>query len=405
MNPLHDRPPRDVRAPEGLPAGVRELIAAQRAGWGLDRAFYTDPAIFALEMERVVAPGWLFVAHESRIPRPGDYITYQVGDEPLILIRGHDGRVRALFNLCRHRGSKICREPCGTVKKLVCPYHQWVYETDGRLISARLMPDEFDAGEFGLLPARVHVYEGLVFLSLADEPLPFPAPEKPWLAPYDLGHAKVAHVAAYDVRANWKIVVENFLECYHCTTVHPEYSRAMAGVGSSFLSREEAAREAGRDHEATRAEVARLGLDPDAPRLPFRHGVCTQSLDGRPVAPLMGRHRDYDGTMLGLWITDTLEMEANPDHVVAFRFTPLAADRTDVEVSWLVRGDAVEGTDYDRERLIPFWKITGEQDWSICEAVQAGVTARHYRPGPLSRAEHGSRAFLQRYLARLADGE
>jgi Rieske 2Fe-2S family protein len=151
--------------------------------------------------------------------------------------------------------------------------------------------------------------------------------------------------------------------------------------------------------------VARLGLDPDAPRLPFRGGNRTQSLDGRPVAPLMGTHRDYDGTMLSTWITDTLELEANPDHVVAFRFTPLAPQRTDVEVSWLVRGDAVAGRDYDRDRLTKFWEITGEQDWRICEVVQEGVNSRYYRRGPLSRAEHGPGSFLQRYLAQLSGVE
>lgn len=384
---------------------LETLIAAQRPGWGLDRPFYRDPEIFAREMERIFERQWLFAGHESRIPRPGEYFTYQVGDEPLVIIRGEDGAVRALVNICRHRGSKLCTDPCGSVKKLVCPYHQWVYETDGRLISARLMPEEFDTRDFGLLAARVHIYAGLVFLCLADVPPPFPAPNEAWLAPYDLARAKVAHVATYDVRSNWKIVVENFLECYHCTTVHPEYSRAMAGVGSSFLSGDEAAREAGRDREQMRTEVAELGLDPNSPRLQFRQGVFTQSLDGRPVAPLMGTHRDYDGTMLGIWIGDTLEMEANPDHVAAFRFTPLGPRRTDVEVSWLVRGDAAEGKDYDRERLIEFWKVTGEQDWSICEVVQAGADARHYRPGPLSRAEHGTRAFLQRYLAQLGNEE
>jgi Rieske 2Fe-2S family protein len=144
-----------------------------------------------------------------------------------------------------------------------------------------------------------------------------------------------------------------------------------------------------------------FGLAPDRPRFLFRKNACTQSMDGQPVAPLMGAHQGYDGTMMGLWIGWTFEMEANPDHVTTFRFTPVEAQRTNVEVNWLVRGDAVEGRDYDLEKLIAFWKITGEQDWDICEVVQEGVRSRHYRPGPLSRAEWDSNDFLREYLRRL----
>lgn len=388
-----------------LPQPVRDLIAAQKPGWGLERAFYTDPAIFALELERVFFPRWVFAGHASRIPNRGQYFTYQIGSEPLIVIRGHDGQVRALWNVCRHRGSTLCLAESGTARKLVCPYHQWIYETDGRLAQARWMPDEFDREAFGLHQARVRLVEGFIFLCLADTPRPFPDAKRTWLAPYGFEQARVAHRASYEVKANWKIVVENFTECYHCGGVHPEYSRVMAGATSTYVSEEAMTAESGRTREERRAIVTHLGLDPDAPRLPFRRGACTQSLDGRPVAPLMGTHRDYDGTMLSHWIGDTLEMEASPDHVVTFRFTPLDVMRTDVEVNWLVRGDAVEGVDYERERLIEFWTLTGEQDWGICEAVQAGVSSLRYQPGPLSRGEKDPQRFLRRYLAQLAGEE
>ena len=150
-----------------------------------------------------------------------------------------------------------------------------------------------------------------------------------------------------------------------------------------------------------RERLLDLGLDPQSGRMQFRGGACTQSMDGRPVAPLMGTHREYDGTMTAFWVHPTLEMEANPDHVAAFRFIPLGPTRTDVEVSWLVRGDAVEGVDYDRGQLTRFWTVTGEQDWEICEVVQEGVNSRFYAPGPLSRGEGGPRRFLQTYLAQL----
>src|SRR5438270_5097779 len=111
----------------------RALIARQKPGWALERPFYTDPALFEAELELLFFRQWLYTGHESRIPNAGDYFTYQVGQEPLLLIRGDDGQVRGFFNICRHKGSRICLEPCGTALKLVCPYHQWVYERDGSL--------------------------------------------------------------------------------------------------------------------------------------------------------------------------------------------------------------------------------------------------------------------------------
>jgi phenylpropionate dioxygenase-like ring-hydroxylating dioxygenase large terminal subunit len=380
---------------------MTELIRGQRAGWALERPFYTDPALFEREMERVILRQWLYAGHISRIPHPGDYFTYQVGAEPFLILRGDDGEVRALLNVCRHKGAKLCLEGSGSVRKLVCPYHQWLYDTDGALLRARHMPAGFDPAEFSLHRAHVRSTDGLIFLCLAETPPPFPAPPPEVMRPYELETAKVAHHAAYHVRANWKIVLENFQECYHCGTVHPEYTALMAGARSSYLSREEEIAEAGRTREQLRVDLAGLGLDPHSPRLQFRQDACTQSLDGRPVAPLMGAHRDYDGTMVPVWIGWTFEMEACPDHVTTFRFTPLAADLTHVEVEWLARGDAVEGTDYDRERLTAFWKITGEQDWAICECVQEGVASRFYRPGPLSDAEGGPRRFLSDYLAQM----
>src|SRR2546423_431830 len=160
------------------------LIAAQEPGWALERPFYTDPALFEVELEWLFFRQWLYAGHESRIPNPGDYFTYQVGQEPLFLICGDDGEVRALFNICRHKGSRICLEKCGTVRKLVCPYHKWVYERDGRLLHARYMPDDFDRAAFSLRPAQVHLYDGLIFVCLSASPPPFPTPPRDWIAPY-----------------------------------------------------------------------------------------------------------------------------------------------------------------------------------------------------------------------------
>lgn len=382
---------------------LQRRIAERKPGYTLDAPFYADDAVFERDLERIFRRDWLFTGHVGRIPNPGDYFTYEVGGDPLIIVRGDDGAVNALANVCRHKGSLICREASGSVRKFVCPYHQWVYEKDGRLSHARLMHDDFDAAAFPLLTANVHVTHGLIFVCFADEPPPFPEPNGAFLAPYDLPNANVAHIASYEVRANWKIILENFMECYHCGVVHPEYSRVMAGATSSYLSEEEVTAQAGRSTSAAQKESERLGLPADRWAMQFKRGNCTQSMDGQPVAPLMGTYPAYDGAMIAVWIGWTFEMEANPDYCAVFRFTPRSALSTNVEATWLVRGDAVEGRDYDRERLTSFWKITGEQDWDICEVVQRGVLSRLYRPGPLSNAERGPLDFLREYLLRIKE--
>lgn len=393
---------QDGNMPHAQAYDLDTLLKAQLPDHALSGPFYTDPDLFALELGRLFYRDWLFAGHVSRIPTPGSYFTYRIADESLIIIHGDDGAIHAVFNVCRHKGSLLCLSECGTAKRLVCPYHQWVYATDGRLLAARHMPESFDREPYGLHRAHIHLYDGLIFVSLADAPPPFPDVNHAWFSPYRFAEAKVADIAVYDVKANWKVLVENFLECYHCGVVHPEYTRVMAGAASSYLSQEEIVTQAGRTSQEAREADMGLGFAEDRPAMQFRRGVCTQSLDGQPVAPLMGDHREYDGSAISAWIGWTLEIEGNPDHVAAFRFTPRTVDLTEIQVTWLVRCDAVESRDYDRERLTEFWKITGQQDWDICEIVQRGVRSHHYTPGPLSNGERGPKLFLREYLTRLA---
>ncbi len=382
---------------------LNERIARQTPGHTLEQAFYRDPEIFESEMSAIFLRQWLYVGHASRIPGPGDYFTHRIGQEPLVVIRGDDGAVHAHLNICRHKGSILCREAQGTAKKLVCPYHQWVYEPDGSLFHARMMPDDFQKSDWGLRSVAVHEVDGLIFVCFAETPPPFSEPNAGWLEPYGLDSAKVAHIATYTVNSNWKIVLENFMECYHCGVVHPEYTRVMAGASGSYLSGDEVTAQAGRSYAEAGKDAGRLGLDPSRPVMQFKRGAETQSMDGKRVAPLLGTYPAYDGAMMASWIGWTCEMELNPDYVCVFRFTPLDATRTEVEAHWLVRGDAVEGVDYEIDRLTTFWKVTGEQDWDICEVVQTGVASRHYVPGPMSHAEGGPRGFLASYLEILGD--
>jgi len=175
---------------------LRGLIDARRPGWSLEQPFYTSAAVLRYDLDRVFRRYWLFGGFSLQLPRPGDYVTMEIDNESIVIIRGDDGQARALYNVCRHRGSHLCTEASGHVKKLVCPYHQWVYERDGRLAAARLMPEEFDRSAFGLHAAHLREVEGLIFVSLADEPPSFDAAERayaPYLKPYALARTKIAH--------------------------------------------------------------------------------------------------------------------------------------------------------------------------------------------------------------------
>jgi Rieske 2Fe-2S family protein len=181
--------------------------------------------MFQADLQAVFAADWLFACNTCEIKNPGDYITLAIGQDSLIVLRDRDGEVRAFHNVCRHRGSRICREERGHANRLICPYHQWVYELDGRLRNARQMPADFDTSGHGLKPARVEVVCGLIYVSLAgDSPSleRFRAAVTPYIAPHQPARTKVAFVSTVVEEANWKLVIENNRECYHCAANHPE---------------------------------------------------------------------------------------------------------------------------------------------------------------------------------------
>lgn len=212
---------------------VDNLIDKQRSGWSLDQPFYTDQKIFDLEWQNIWSKYWLFAGVTAEIPKSGDFFTYQLGKDSLIIIRGDKGEVFAHYNTCRHRGSLICLKENGNAPKLMCPYHQWVYNKDGSLFKARLMADDFDKSAHGLHSVPVREAHGLIYISLAQEPPDFSkvmSDYGPYLKPYKIAQSKVAFKKSYELRTNWKLVVENFRECYHCGIAHPEYCSAVVGA-------------------------------------------------------------------------------------------------------------------------------------------------------------------------------
>ncbi len=392
-------------------SSIEALIAGRRPGWSLEQPFYTDKEILALEWERIFRRNWLFAGHANRIPRPGDYFTVELDTDSLILIRDDGGEIRALYNMCRHRGSRICLDASGTVRKLVCPYHQWVYEKDGALLAAKSMPEEFDRSAFGLIAAQVRVVEGLIFVCLSDDPPEFAPIEHAiavHLAPYELHRATICHTRTYRVRANWKLMEENFRECYHCPVGHPEYCHIVMGSGDDPKATAAFRAEQRARWTANGLSLLNVEFSPDQPfhcsRYPMRQGFVSESLDGQPVAPLLGRLKDRDAGILAIVNFPDFWFEASSDYVCSMRRTPVTPTLCEVEATWLVHEDAVEGRDYDVDRVTAFWRTTGEQDWTLVENNQAGVNCSRYLPGPYAPVESGTETFVQWYLNQMAMG-
>lgn len=394
-------------------AELAELLASRQPGRSLPRAFYTSPKVFERDIERVFLRTWLFVGHVGRIPKAGDYFLYPLAGESVIVVRAKDGSVNALLNVCPHRGSRICLEPEGSKAKLVCPYHAWSFNLDGTFITARQLPEATESGELNLRRVHVRVVEGLIHLCLADEAPdfePLASDIRKFYGPHELGGAKIATRKTFKLRANWKVAAENFFECYHCLPSHPELTQVMSYV-RAFDSKPLAAE---RQDYTTRWEARAKALGHvtgsnkrndgqchTVSRIPIREGFLTQSKDGRPVAPLMGSFKEYDGGVTGMQFFPINWFVADNDYAMLARFTPLALQETEAEVTWLVHPAAVEGRDYNLDNLTWLWGNTMREDQKITEDNQAGVNSRFYRPGPLARDEFQIDEFIQWYLRQV----
>ena len=401
-----------------------ELLAACRPGWSLPGEFYRDPEIYRLDIERVWRTGWLFAGHTCELAKPGNYFTLEIDTDSIIVIRSEDGTVHALHNVCRHRGSMICTTPRGHLNRLVCPYHQWAYGLDGTLLACRGMQPDLDKSQFGLHRVHALEVEGLIFVSLGKEPIPFdPAYQAlaPVLKPQGFNRAKVAKAVDYLVKANWKLVWENNRECYHCNLNHPQYIKAnfdhyntddatprVRKEISEVVARTEkkwAAAGLAPSHKQTGMAVfpdARRNIWFSANRTPLVNGWVSESMDGKQIAPLMGDYVQPDVGTLRVRALPNFWNHSSCDHGVSTRLLPAGPQQTAIRVYWLVDEKAIEGQDYDLAKLMPFWQMTSEQDWRICERQQRGVNSSAYAPGPYSTfKEYNVESFVGWYLNTL----
>lgn len=417
------------------PAATLRVVPATRAatalprhakGFGLEQAYYADPALFAREMTDVFARAWMFAGHECEIPKSGDWFTYEIGGvgaaaESVIAVRGADRTIRAFYNVCRHRGSRICTSERGHGQAFVCPYHAWAYDLNGRLLRDTSADHGMGASELSLRPVAVRTVGGLIFVNLAgggEAEKEWAAAEAvlaPALKPQGLERARIAARADYTVAANWKLVWENNRECLHCPTVHKEYIQANYDIHVGDPKRE--AEIAQRTRECA-VEWVKKGLEAPslksdmtagwlrANRTPLRPGFVTETLDGKQAAPLMGGYPDAEVGTLRVTTFPGFWMHGSCDHAVTTRVTPAGPMQTNVSVYWLVDEKAREGRDYDLKALMPYWQRTSEQDWTLVQNVQKGVLSRAYAPGPLSKSkEYNVAQFIDWYLRRLGAAE
>jgi Rieske 2Fe-2S family protein len=395
---------------------IDALVGAYAGAGPLERPFYTSADIFKADMDRIWRRHWLYAGHTCLIPNPGDWMTWAIGFDSVILSRGKDGEVRAFHNTCRHRGARLCNEEHGKSRAFVCPYHAWTYDLDGSLRTPTEREFGVHQSTLGLHPVPLKNVGGMMFVALGDDPVNFDRTavevgEK--MKHQGLEEAKLAKAVRYTVKANWKLVFENNRECYHCASAHPEYIQgtydSMRLSPQNMPIVEQAEREANE-------RFAKMGLGEAmshsqmtgaywrAARTPLVPGWKTQSLDGQPVSTLMGTFREKgwsDGTLRST-IFPNFWQHASDDHAVSTRITPIDALTSQVDVYWFVHKDAVEGKDYDLQRLMPFWQRTSEQDWEICEANQLGILSPRYTPGPYSPVrEPNVQQFINWYLGAL----
>ena len=365
------------------------LLDSRLPGHTLPQDFYTDPEIFEFDLEAILSRSWILVGFECELPSAGSYLATTVGRSPVVVVRDHDGTLRGFYNTCRHRGAQICEMGHGRKARLVCPYHQWTYRLDGSLQAAGRMQETFDPS--GIRLQRIHLENvaGSIYVCLADEPPHFDEFRDgltPLLAPHHLADAKLAHESTLVERANWKLVMENARECYHCAARHPGLSVPFPVRRGSRLAESPIVQR----FEARMAAVG-LPVGPvegewwQASRFPLNDDCISLTGDGKPcVSKPMCELAGGDVGSLR-WALDPHSFcHALGDYLVMFSAMPTAPQETIVTCKWFVHKDAVEGVHYTVEGLTKLWTETNLQDRDLAENNQRGVNGKGYRPGPYS---------------------
>ena len=372
------------------PGALAQALAPFGESRMLPRAAYVDPAVFEWEKRHMFGGGWVCVGRSDQVAAPGDMHAEPVGAGSVLLTRAEDGELHAFANTCRHRGHELL--PCGATtqqKVIICPYPSWTYALNGDLRAAAGFKHRpgFVTAEWGLVELPVAEWHGLVFVDESRQAEPLAAglgSLEELIAPYELERLVVAGQHTYDAAANWKILTENYHECYHCPLIHPELCKVSPPKSGENLS----------------APGIWVGGWMD-----LRDGMATMSLDGSSRGvPLRGLDATTLRSVLYVGIFPNVLVSLHPDYVMVHRLIPLAPNRTKIECTWAFAPESLAQPGFDPGYAVEFWDITNQQDWHACESVQRGLSSPHAVPGPLSREEDAVYAFVT-MVARGYQGE
>jgi Rieske 2Fe-2S family protein len=354
------------------PISAEEVAATRRPlleAHTLPARVYHDPAVFAFEVEAWLRKEWLFVCREEDLPEAGSYIRQEILGDSIIIVRGNDGAIRAFYNVCRHRGSMIVQEPAGKVGGFSCPYHAWTYDLQGRLRQPKHTDElvNFSCEANGLLSVFVRTWAGCVFINLDPDPKSFDEHLGDFPRHFDrfnLHELRRAERMEYDVKANWKALVENYSECYHCPGVHPLLNHITPANLGGGISLTGSGQWSGGSMVMT-SDYETLSTD--------------GYLHGRPVMPSMTeqdlKHVYY------CWIWPNMLFSLHPDFLMTHQVWPVDAGRSIVICELFFHPTAMERTDFDPSGPAEFWDITNREDWHVCELQQLGTKMRAYTPG------------------------
>ena len=348
----------------------------------LPAKYYTDPVIFRQELENFFRAMWFCAGRSEQIASAGEYFLCDAAGESVIVTRDTSGAIRAFYNVCRHRGTRMCREESGAFDgRIQCPYHGWTYALDGKLLGAPHMDGDFRREDYPLKFVHVETWDGHVFLNLASEAEPLPAqlgdlPKK--FAAWRMGELRLHNRIVYDVNANWKLIIANYNECLHCPVLHPllcQVSDAMSGANDA-------------------PQPGYIGGS-----MEFRNGAQTMSMDGvRRREYLPGLNEEQRKRVFYYAIYPNLLLSLHPDYMMVHRLWLQVVDRTKIVCEWYFDPTEMAKRDFVADDVIEFWDTTNREDWEISELAQQGISSRAYEPGPYSTREGLLAAFDKKIL-------
>jgi glycine betaine catabolism A len=365
----------------------------------LPQKYFLLPEVFAAEQKKIFSKKWLLVGHQSQIANAGDYFVQRVNGESLIVIRDKSGEIHGFFNVCRHRGSRLIEDDGGNCAAIQCPYHAWTYALDGRLIGAPHMNEVpgFDQANYPLKPVNLGIWEGFIFVNLAQaegsastERGGYSSLEE-WFAPlkgkfshWNMSILQPAKRIEYDVRANWKLMFENYSECYHCPGVHPQLQKL-----SPYNSAENDLREG-----------PFLGgfmkINPGK-SLTMSGNACALEIADQEEEGEEAKHRVFYYS-----IFPNMLLSMHPEYVMVHQLWPQSPEQTLIVCDWFFHPEAFARKDFNPQDAIEFWDTTNKQDWHVCELSQQGITSSAYEPGPYSSRESIPAAWDEYYLRQIA---